>query len=375
MITAEQIEIWGNAGVPGGVPDIQEIHATLRPGDDLQTAIDAAHEAGGGVVLLERGTYTVDTRILMKSDVVVRGVDREDVRIESTIDGRGSAATFFFVNVQNAGIENLTMDYVRAGFDTDPAAFSNEPQGRDDLRIDHVWINGTSHENWIVDTNILNAGNYPIRVGGDNNTLTGNYVSGSYNKGGGGSGYYNLSGDNNLIYNEYIEEIRHFGINTGATGNVIMASTFRSDVNYHNGDDGFNLLEGNVIAVAVENGFTPIGTGGAKYGHLPPGLGNVIYNNDVSHDGTRPYPDFDKDVVYTYDGVWDPTVVHTYPYPVATDWEVPQGGSFYTGPGPLKVYNDWTDANDNINLSYSLNGLTIEAKAAMMRLSAQASAT
>ncbi|MEO1264335.1 MAG: hypothetical protein AAFV26_01350, partial [Pseudomonadota bacterium] len=78
--------------------------------------IKSAHDAGGGVIVLNEGTYRVSDTIYFEDDVVLRGADREDVVIESTIRSPHSGKpTFFFIDDKNSGIENMTLDYIVPG--------------------------------------------------------------------------------------------------------------------------------------------------------------------------------------------------------------------------------------------------------------------
>jgi len=46
---------------------------TVESGDAIQSAIDSAHLAGGGVVLLKEGTHTLDSGLTLKSKVTITG--------------------------------------------------------------------------------------------------------------------------------------------------------------------------------------------------------------------------------------------------------------------------------------------------------------
>lgn len=52
----------------------QGIGRTVYPGQDLQAAIDAASDAGGGLVTLMPGVHTPPTALLLRSNVSLRGV-------------------------------------------------------------------------------------------------------------------------------------------------------------------------------------------------------------------------------------------------------------------------------------------------------------
>jgi len=253
--------------------------------------------------------------------------------IKSTIRSRDTTSTFLFDDDEYAGIENLTIDYHVPGLEPieresitkggyTRAHYSNDPGGRNDLYVRHVDISSDSENNWINGVSMLDAGTNPIRVSGSHNTLSNNLVDGSYNKGGGGNGYYAINGDYNLIRNEIVKNIRHFSIQVGAEYNVLTDSKIEGDINFHNGDDGNNLVESNEIVRPAWHTWEAFGSGGARYGHRPPGDGNIIFNNSVTdyRDGGSPFSK--KGVVYTYKGFGEAET---------TDWQAPKGGTFYVG--------------------------------------------
>ncbi len=337
------IEQFAQAGVEGGIPSDQPVVATINPGEDIQSAIDYASSVGGGVVLLKSGTYQVDSSINLESNVILKGENRDSVVVESSIRstiGEGGGlpgrkdSTFVFDNDSNAGIENLTIEYQVPGLepmdreglvngDRYDEAFTNDPYGRDDLHVRGIYISQNSSNNWVNGVSVLKSGTDPIVVEGNNNTLTNNFVDQSYNKGVNGAGYYTIAGDNNLVKGETVERIRHFAVQGGAEHNVIVDSNFQVDVNFHNGDDGNNLVQSNTIELPSWNPWQPFETGGAQFGHDTPGSNNIIFDNetkDFNSDGSAESPFSEDGVIYTFYG---------YGQPVATDLAAPKGGTFY----------------------------------------------
>ena len=334
------IREWNTAGKSGGIPDDLPVVVTVSPGDDIQAAINAAAAQGGGVVLLEEGTYRVNESINLKSDVVLRGADREKTVIESTIRSNDGDATIELDNLKNAGIENLTLDYVALGYDPDPHAYTNTPGGNDNnIETGHINLSSSASHSWVKDVNVFNAGTDPINVDGHYNTFTGNVVEGAYMKGGGGNGYYRVRGDHNLFENETVSEIRHFAIMDTADHNVVVDSHFTVDINFHSGDSGSNLIEGNTLDVPAGHYWFPIAIGHSDYGHRPPGPNNVIVNNDISHERDWFSLDLEEDTIYSYFGF--NSEGGTRQRPAETDWELPPGGEFYTAnnnqPEPAQV--------------------------------------
>ena len=336
------IEQFAQAGVEGGIPNDRPVVATIYPGDDIQAAINDASSAGGGVVLLKSGTYQVNSTINLEDNVTVRGEDRSSVVIESSIRSRiGEAwsspgskdSTFVFDNDNNAGIENLTIEYQVPGLEPKDRdglvdggrcqeCFDNNPSGRDDLHVRGIYISRNSNNNWVNGVSVLKSGTDPIVVEGNHNTLTNNFVDQSYNKGVNGAGYYTISGDYNLVKGETVKRIRHFAVQGGAAYNVVVDSNIEVDVNFHNGDDGNNLIQSNTIEIPSWHTWDAFETGGAEFGHDTPGGNNILFDNDAveyNADGSTDSP-YDNNVIYTFSGYGDP---------VATDWGVPAGGKFY----------------------------------------------
>jgi len=76
---------WTNAGISGGVPNLTNICTTLGTAgqssnssqgvsaSQIQSAINACSSSGGGVVLLNAGTYTMNSEVDLASNVVLRG--------------------------------------------------------------------------------------------------------------------------------------------------------------------------------------------------------------------------------------------------------------------------------------------------------------
>ena len=60
------------------------------------------------------------------------------------------------------------------------------------------------------------------------------------------------------------------------------------DANFHNGDGGCNLVEQNTILLPRWHGWDVFATGGAEWGHKPPGRDNILLNNvTYTHPGRR----------------------------------------------------------------------------------------
>jgi len=150
-------------------------------------------------------------------------------------------------------------------------------------------------------------------------TLRSNFVDACFNKGGRGNGYYDIRGDYNLIVDERVRRIRHFAIQNGAKYNVVINCDIEVDVNFHNGDDGFNLIEQNKIKSEQWRSWGAFASGGARFGHDEPGDNNIIFNNDVT--GKNNSARFGGDTkVFVFDQYRDPRLLRN---------SAPRGGTFY----------------------------------------------
>jgi hypothetical protein len=330
------IEVFGTAGVRGGIPHRSAIAVveTIGPGDDIQAAIDSASDAGGGAVLLQNGLYNTNYTIELRSNVVLRGQSRTGTIIQSTLrqtwEGWSSKKEIVDLpNISYAGLEDLTLHFIapevepvdREGYDDGGwygEAWENDPGGITDLYVRGVNFNDSTNC-WLDNIQILESGTDPILLSGTHNTVRGCFIDRCYNKGGGGNGYFDIRGDNNLVVHNRVLRIRHVAIQNGAQYNVVFKNHFEVDVNYHNADDGHNLVEQNEILIPTWRGWGVFSTGGASYGHEPPGPNNIIVNNttDLKTQG----PVFaEPDTIYTYTDYGDPD---------QTDWPMPMGGTFY----------------------------------------------
>jgi hypothetical protein len=327
---ADLIAKYATAGVEGGISTNLKVIDTIEVGEDINSVINS--QTKQGVLILKHGTHSITNTINMKTGIVLRGESRTGTIIESTIRStwsQGKKKTVLFNNIKNAGLENLTIFYKA---DVEPIDYevwntggwcgdcvSNDPHGANNLYVIQVYINSGTENCWLKECRILKSGTDPIMVAGKHNSFVRNFIDQAYNKGGGGNGYYDIRGELNLFYQDTVKRLRHFAIQQGASWNVVTQCWIENDVNFHNKDNGYNLLEHNRIIVPYWMSWDLFGTGGAQYGHKPPGDNNMMLNNNGTYrwKGTK-YSD--KDVIYTFEG---------FGAPVKTDWPVPEDGKFY----------------------------------------------
>jgi hypothetical protein len=332
---------FAKAGVTGGIPNNLAVVMNITPKDNLQSAINNVSANGGGVILLSAGTYPITSTLNMKSNVVLRGTEKDNVILESTI--RSTKATwsiFFAAGVKYAGLEKLTYRYRVDGCEprdnlngssalSFENIYSNDPCGLTNLNVWGVFFYTNSNNNWIDNCNLLESGSSPIMVFGNHNTVSNSLIDRAYNKGAGGRGYIDIKGNYNLILTNEIHRIRHLDISGGgypdlaAKYNVFYGNNLTVDVNFHSGDAGYNLVEKNIISPPIYafGGGIPFETGRSKYGHEPAGNNNYIYNNTTTGAGKPLYTN--KSIVYTVVGGYNPGAY------VDSGWNIPSCGSFY----------------------------------------------
>lgn len=343
---------WQKSGVKGGIPLRSSIPVKLSihptDSDGLQRAINSLNTNGElSVILLKAGVYVIDKPISLKSNIVLRGEDKDLVRLNVTVRSRGDNSTQAIIlkDIASSGLEDLTFEYLPPKSITiyddrnvplnsycGSKCFGNDPDGVRNMYVSFVRMNGSTKNCWVDNCNFKNAGSDPLEIWANHNTFRDNFVDACFNKGGGGNGYYDIRGDYNLFVNEKVRRIRHFTIQNGAKYNVVLNCDIEVDVNFHNGDDGFNLIEGNKIVSLRWRSWSAFATGGSRYGHDRPGRNNIIFNNNV----LKGRGDSDKyggdDKVFVFDQYSNPRLLRDTP---------PSGGTFY----PVILDGD-TDSNE-----------------------------
>ncbi len=346
---------WQSAGVKKGIPlkntlPIKKMISATNS-DGIQDAIDKLNTNGEtSVILLKNGIYTINKPINIKSNVILRAENKGLVKLNVTIRSRNNKdeKAFIFDGTENSGLEDLNMEYIpeknvviyddrnvnRNKF-CGEKCFGNNPSGLSNMYVTFVRINKNSKNCWVDNCIFKNSGSDPIEILGNNNTFRGNFIDACFNKGGGGNGYYDIRGDYNLIVNEKVRRIRHFTIQLGAKYNVVLNCDLEVDVNFHNDDDGFNLIEKNKIKSEQWRSWGAFASGGSRYGHRAPGSNNIIFNNDVS--GKNNSSQFGGDSkVFVFDQYKNPRLLRN---------NSPKGGTFY--PAILEDVNNTVKCNSN----------------------------
>ncbi|QOV91797.1 right-handed parallel beta-helix repeat-containing protein [Humisphaera borealis] len=341
---------WASAGVRGGIPlrDTLKVVKTIKPGDDLQAAIDAAAKEFAAsadpkkpeadkpvVVLLSTGTHSIRKAIELRSGVVLRGQNKELAVIENTLRSTKLSPAAFTVRadkVRLAGIEDLTLrheEVARLGlavYAERVAGPKNNPNGVKDLHVGGVEIED-SEDCWLDNVNILHSGSHPLDAAGRRITVRDVLIDGAFNKGeegspaGSGNVYFSVTGG--LFYNNTVKNTRHCLVirDTLSGGdckfNVMLDCNFQGDVNYHGNrkDSGRNLFEGVFVRSLTSHGWPAW----AYWKREEIGLGNLAYksigwggSNADKFESTKP------DVVYTFTGIRDPNILAPVEKPAPT---------------------------------------------------------
>jgi len=331
---------WRQAGVEGGIPrrSSSPVIRTLSPTNSqgLQNAINAVNPSRPSVILLRPGTYNINRSVLLKSNVILRGMDKQRVKFNVSVRSNGSrdTPTIRLVNTRKTGLEDITFEYIPPSgsnitlYDDRNVplnrfcgnrCFSSDPGGVRNMHVSFVRITDNSKNCWVDNCVFRNAGGDPLEIFGDHNTFRNNFVDACFNRGANGTGYYDIRGNNNLISNERVRRIRHFGIQNGAKYNVVINCDLEVDVNFHNGDGGFNLIEKNKITSLRWRSWGAFASGSARFGHRRPGNNNIIFNNTTAgRNNSERFGGNTK--VFVFDQFSEPRVLRNSP---------PRGRTFY----------------------------------------------
>ncbi|MFD3651608.1 ribosome-inactivating family protein [Streptomyces cyaneofuscatus] len=110
-------------------------------------------------------------------------------------------------------------------------------------------------DSWARGVRAEMTGSHPIVTEVARNLqFEGNHLDGAWNKGKGGNGYFRGSRvwDSLYAYNT-TRNLRHFTLQWSASGNVVYANDFDSDLNLHGGWERRNLFENNTVRVPYEH--------------------------------------------------------------------------------------------------------------------------
>ena len=343
---------YAKAGVIGGIPfrHSTRIKQVLdAPGDDrdmattIQNAIDKVANLGGGVVLLHDGNYFIKSNdIRMRSNVILRGESKEKVLLQVLMSYTATGyraniynqkVIFFFKGVQHSALEDLSVSYrvyykgkrvYPLGHDwglswrnytsrlnkyrDDRLYFDRTHSENDyesgwiekkDMYIAFVLMNNYTQNCWIDNCNFEDAGANMALIDGNTShiTIRDTYMSGSFQRGP-GNGYLMISGSYILMVRDTVKQLRHWAIQQGTKYSVIFKCYSESDMNFHQKDKGYNLIEDTKIIIPGNHMWPPFAAGASFHGD--PGPENLFYNNDITDYRYNQNKKYLKDKIYTF---------------------------------------------------------------------------
>ncbi|WP_271783837.1 right-handed parallel beta-helix repeat-containing protein [Aquimarina algiphila] len=292
---------WATAGVVGGIRNPAARSRNVLASDNtekIQQKINALSTAGGGVLKFPALTFNITKTLNVKKNVVLQGASNGTTTLKdklSTNNSKTNGVVIKFENLKSGhrvgGIRNMTLQGPFSGNPIINKWTTAKPNAN------NIMVNFLRSTNLFLDNvKIINSGGSPISTfnsdGSGHYTFRNCVISGAWNKGGGGQGYFNIGSGYCLVYKCKIEKIRHFAIQTkGAKYNVVYDNIINQDVNFHNDDSGNNLIEknkitiGSAIAGSANNQQRFVVMGPWSSQHTDSRTDNFVYNNIVSEFG------------------------------------------------------------------------------------------
>ena len=159
---------------------------TVKPGGSIQSAIDSANSAGGGVVLLKEGTHTLDSSITLKSKVTITGEGRARTIIEQGSGFKGGTAFFAkpAPQVNDLVIKDLTLKGLQNN-----RAHGIQMWGKNESRHTRIMLQNITVSNWDA---------HGVHIKRTDNIIMDNCIFQS--NGSAGSLFHNVY----FLYNKYI---------------------------------------------------------------------------------------------------------------------------------------------------------------------------
>ncbi|MCF7688743.1 MAG: hypothetical protein K9M98_03620 [Cephaloticoccus sp.] len=297
-------EQWEQVGVASGIPTRLPVIAKLQPGDDLQAAIEAA-PASGGVLLLASGDYPLTTTLLLRSNLVLRGVDRVRTRLVLQMRAVRPAlpvvenTEVWSTGVRLRGIERCGLEELTVIFDPslpppksprkEKDVYKDDPDGRSDLHVVSVCFDQVT-DCWLTGCLLLNAGTHPLVIANSRHvTVDDALFEGAYNRGDGSGELILAHSEHVLLKNVQAREINTFVIQGGnAQGdcryNVIADSRFEMDGRLHGHGTANNLIQNCSFALPKWMDRTPLSPGNVNARESPPGPVNLVYLCTITRD-------------------------------------------------------------------------------------------
>lgn len=284
--------MWAQAGLTHGVPTALPVVATVKPGDDLQAAIDHVPESGG-VIAFAAGEYILTETLRLRSGVFLRGAGLRTTKLHLKLRGTKPAAAatdapltrttaILLQSVKNAGLANFTVSFDESlppppDPRTSHTAYQDNPGGREDLHVVAVRFTA-ARECWITNCLIRNSGTDPLVIEASQHISASSVeINGAYNRGP-RSGRLDLAGSDYVLLDDLVvRDINHFVVRAASRYNVVINSRIEVDVRFNDTATTGNLLQNTVVAVPVWHNRPAISQGRADDGERPPGAGNLLY--------------------------------------------------------------------------------------------------
>lgn len=179
---------------------------------------------------------------------------------------------------------------------------------------------------WVRNVRTIMTGSHPVVTEQVRNIqVVHSHFDGSWNKGGGGNGYFRLSRAwDCLVHDCTLRNLRHLTLQWSSSGNVVIGNDLDCEINLHGGWERHNLIENNLIRIPYGHAHTNctigcehingIGVGetwypiywatGPKAGKWSGSSGprNIFFNNVMLKQETEGGPYVDYEPYYRSDG-------------------------------------------------------------------------
>ncbi len=224
-------------------------------------------------------------------DLKFRYIVRSQGKEAFPLDRDWPADRFFAYDLRSQNYQNERVYYDRLNF---------KYETQTNLDVTYMRITGTT-DFWVDNCEFINSGSDGLVIASGNNiTIRNTTVRGAFQKGSNGHGYgINCSADYVLFVGNRVENVRHWAIQLGAKYCVVFNNYSGTDMNFHQGDDGLNLIERNEIKLPRFHLWDIFQTG-ADF-HADPGSANMFYRNDCKR-GVDPAAYTDQNIIYTFEG-------------------------------------------------------------------------
>ncbi len=288
---------WAKAGVTGGIPASLSLIATVKPGDDVQAAINGA-SPNGGVIAFAPGEYVLTEPLRLRSGILLRGANPRTTKLHLKMRGtrppardhaglsRGTTGVLL-QSVERAGLANFTIVFDESlppppDPRTSRVAYADDPNGQANLHVVSVRF-FAARDCWIQNCTILNSGSHPLIIEASRHvTVDQVTISGAYNKGP-QSGCVTLAGSEfTLLDGLTVRDVNYTALREAASGqpcrhNVMVNARIEGDIRFRDPGTANNLLQNCVIAVPAWHNRPALTQRTEEGDDRPPGPGNLLY--------------------------------------------------------------------------------------------------